>query len=197
MRNYSPTLLWNAYNNYVCSIVSCNTGKQLKDISYWRNDIFCKMLIYITPMSIIALVPSVFLAFRNGLYVIAISDLVAFSLLLFVTVIPNLSLALRKMIFIGIFYILSVILLYFHGSVGAGMLFLLTLTILTAIIYSQTGPRLFQRGLPGFRICNACIFLPTLTPPSKTRLSKSAQYYRGRAMAGKWFGGRVHKFLCY
>jgi signal transduction histidine kinase len=127
---------WNAYKNYVGHIILPKTEGDYKDISYWRNRVFCDVITYLTPVSIVALVPSVFMAFNVGLIKVGISDLIAFFSLIAIMTVRSFSLSTRKMMFFINFYILAVVLLYYHRSSPSGMLFLLTLTVIIAIIYS-------------------------------------------------------------
>jgi hypothetical protein len=73
---------WNTYQNYVRSVVLPNQEAGLKDISYWRNEIFFNALFYITPLSIIALIPGVYMSFVSHVPVVAFVDMFAFFLLI-------------------------------------------------------------------------------------------------------------------
>jgi PAS domain S-box-containing protein len=126
------------YKLYVRRIILLPETNVLKDLSYWRNEIFYRILIYFTPLSIIALVPGVYMSFKEGAWVLGVVDIFSFLLLILLISVKNLSLQIRKVIFIGIFYLLSVVLLYYLGMMGPGLLFLLVLTILSSIIYSAS-----------------------------------------------------------
>ncbi|MCW3126631.1 MAG: domain S-box-containing protein [Bacteroidetes bacterium] len=145
------TLYWHTYKNYVRKIVLPSDNGDLRDISFWRNEIFCSMMTYIAPVSIIALIPSVYMAFRNGFPVVGVSDLAAFILLIAIMTTRGLTLPQRKFIFICIIYTLSIVLLYYVSTSGAGMLFLLALTVLTAIVYSPAAA--YYSALANTLIC--------------------------------------------
>ena len=136
MKNNTPRLIWTAYKNYVAANVMPLSKTPYKDIHYWRNNVFCQMLTYIVPVSIVALVPSCYAAFNIGLPLLGVVDLMVFFLLAGLLFVPGLQIRSRKLIFIFVCYCLSVMLLYYVGESGSGALFLLTLTVLTAIIYS-------------------------------------------------------------
>jgi signal transduction histidine kinase len=129
-------LLWNSYSDYVRKRILPDSSDDLKDIAYWRNEIFLKILTFLAPLSIIALIPSVYMSFRNGIPVLAFTDLVSFGLVIVVMVYPRMATWLRKSIFILMLYSLSVIVLYYLDRPGPGLLFLLTSTMLSSIIYS-------------------------------------------------------------
>ncbi len=128
---------WLAYKNHVKTVILSNGNDELKDMSYWRNELFCNILTYIAPLSIIALVPSIYMAFLNGLPIVGFADIVAFVLVCTLMLNRLLTLKQRKLVFISIVYCLSVILLYYLSVPGPGFLFLLALTIIIAIIYSS------------------------------------------------------------
>jgi signal transduction histidine kinase len=139
MVSYDPALtLWNSYAKYVRKKVLPNNIDDSKDIAYWRNEIFLKILTFLAPLSIIAMIPSVYMSFRNGIPVVAFTDLVSFGLVIMVMVYPRMATWLRKSIFILMLYSLSVIVLYYLDRPGPGLLFLLTSTLLSSIIYSAS-----------------------------------------------------------
>jgi PAS domain S-box-containing protein len=134
--NFIPSA-WNTYKSYIRGVVLPNNDHQIKDITYWRNEIFCNILTYFAPLTIIALVPSVYMSFMNGLPVVGVADLIAFAFVIHIMVDRGLALWLRKSILIFILYCVSVILLFYLSMTGAGLLFLLTTTIFSAVIYSS------------------------------------------------------------
>jgi signal transduction histidine kinase len=130
------SLSWNWYRNYVRKIVLPYNGPDVNDIEYWRNEIFLAIVSFLAPVSIIALVPSVIMSFLNNIPVLGVADLVSFGLVILILANRRLPLWRRKVIFILIFYVLSVILLYYLAKPGPGLLFLLTSTMLSSVIYS-------------------------------------------------------------
>jgi len=96
------------------------------------------MLTYIVPVSIIALIPGVYMSFKEGMLVVGIADLVAFLLVLLLISNRWISIQTRKVIFLLVMYCLSVVLLYYLSKWGPGMLYLLFLTAITSIIYSPS-----------------------------------------------------------
>ncbi|MFN6945554.1 MAG: PAS domain S-box protein [Cytophagaceae bacterium] len=129
--------LWDIYVKYVQKVVLNNEPYAPEKVSFWRNAAFCKILTYLTPLSLIALIPSVIMAFMNGFYVVGIADLVGFFTIVLITVGPGLKLEIRKATFILVLYCLSVILLYYLPLPAPGLLFLLTVTIFSSIVYSS------------------------------------------------------------
>jgi len=129
---------WYAYKSYIRGVVLPNNDNKIKDVVYWRNEIFCSILTYFAPLTIIALVPSVYMSFINGLPVVGFGDLIAFTFVIVIMVNRSLALWMRKSILIFILYCISVLLLFYLSMTGAGLLFLLTTTIFSSVIYSSS-----------------------------------------------------------
>lgn len=128
---------WNYYVNYIEKVVLSNEPYSPEEVSYWRNNVFCKILTYFTPLSIIALVPSVIMAFSTGYTAVGVMDLMAFLMVTTIAVVPGIRLEIRKGLFIFILYVLSVVLLYYLPVPGPGLLFLLATPIFASLIYSS------------------------------------------------------------
>ncbi|MCW3070335.1 MAG: hypothetical protein JWO44_225 [Bacteroidetes bacterium] len=127
---------WHKYQLFVRG-KDLHADDQLKNISYWRDEVFFRILIYFTPLSIIALIPGVYMAFLKGVPVIGFVDLLAFISLIVIVVNPGLRLQVKKLVFIFIFYMVSVVLIYYMGKMGPGLLFLLAITVISSVIYSS------------------------------------------------------------
>jgi PAS domain S-box-containing protein len=103
-------------------------------LRYWQNQLFLTFLTYCLPISLIALLPCVIVALREGYLVIAIVDLLAFLLLAVTTFTRKLSQGNKKACVIAIFYPLAIFLTYTLGAMGPGMFYLFFLTVLIALI---------------------------------------------------------------
>lgn len=128
---------WKGYANSIKQVVFPYHNIALKDISFLRNDIFCSLLIFCAPLSLIALVPGIYMSFTSGLPVVGFVDIAVFVLLLLVMYYRNLAIHLRKFLLISIFYFISIVLIYYLSTTGIALLFLLSITILISIIYSS------------------------------------------------------------
>ncbi|MCW3103445.1 MAG: hypothetical protein JWO09_1885 [Bacteroidetes bacterium] len=126
------------YKKYLRGVILPHDTDTLKSLSYWKNEIFFRILIYFTPLSIIALIPGVYMSFTANAPVVGCVDLFCFLLLIVIMTKKGLSLQARKSVFIAVFYLLSVTLIYYLGTMGPGLLFLLTITILSSIISSAS-----------------------------------------------------------
>jgi PAS domain S-box-containing protein len=92
-------------------------------------------LIYCLPISLIALVPGVFMALKDGFQAIAFVDLLSFGLIMLVTFMPNFQLRYRKIGVITVFYILAIFLINTLGYLGPGVFYLFFITVLSALIF--------------------------------------------------------------
>lgn len=129
---------WARYKQHIGSVVLNDEHDDAGKVSYWRNIVFCNILTYLTPLSVIALIPGVYMAFSHGVPVVGFADLFAFFLIVIVAVVRGIKLEVRKSIYIFILYCLAVTLLYYLPIPGPGLLFLLALTIFSSLIYSSS-----------------------------------------------------------
>lgn len=132
---------WSIYESYVHDVILPNNVSDAKGLKHLRDQIFCSIMTYLTPFSLIALVPSIYMSFTNHVNVIGIADIFSFAALVFIVSYRGISLKLRKLIFMLIAYSISVLLLYYLSMPGPGLIFLLTITILSAIFYSSTAAK--------------------------------------------------------
>ena len=128
--------IWDRYSKNIFGIVMPHSGHSSRDIEHWKNKVFSNILIYILPLSILALVPGMITAFKENMGLLAIYDVVAFGLILFISLTPGLQIKKRKLYFIGCLYGLSVMLIYYLALFGPAMLYLLALTVITCVIFS-------------------------------------------------------------
>ncbi|MCW2118873.1 hypothetical protein [Flavobacterium sp. 7A] len=125
--------IWRNYKSIVRNnlLLYSNTNK---DLQYWRNDMFANTLIYIIPLSIIALIPSVLWALELKLYLLITVDITAVSLTTFISLKKGIDIKKRKLLFVSTLYILSFFLVYYTGLNST--LYLLATCFLSTFIYS-------------------------------------------------------------
>ncbi len=130
--------LWTQYKQRVEANILIEAETDIKELSYWRDKLFSRILLYLFPVSFIALVPGVIMSIRGGIPLLALYDIltvVSFALIAFNA---RLSLPMRKMLFVVCLYLLSVILLIYLGSFGPGLLYLLAITVFITLIFHST-----------------------------------------------------------
>ncbi len=126
------------YKKYIRSVLQPDYITDVKDMFYWKNRLFYNIFIYIAPLSIIVLLLSIYITFRAGVYIECLVSTFVLSLMIMAVINVKISINQRKLIFILVTYYLAVILFYYVNSPGAGLFYLLTITIITAIIYSSS-----------------------------------------------------------
>ena len=124
---------WNTYIRLVKG--NCAGSGDIKDLAYWRDNLFAGTIIYLLPLSLIALLPGLYWVFFTGLYVIGLADILAVGTMLMVAFMPGINLPIRKIIFISCVYIFSFALLYYLGLSGPGLLYLLAACIFSILIF--------------------------------------------------------------
>ncbi|MBD1364538.1 PAS domain S-box protein [Mucilaginibacter sp. ZT4R22] len=105
-----------------------------EDLSFWQDQLFYCFLFYCFPVSMIAVIPGVFMAIKDGYSIIAIVDLSCLFGLILVTFISRVTLRKRKLAIICIFYVLAIFLINSLGYIGPGIFYLFGITILIALI---------------------------------------------------------------
>lgn len=123
------------YQSFIRRNASASSDNDERDLRYWQDQLFYNFLVYCVPVSLIALLPGVFIALKDGFPIIAIVDLASFGLVLLVTFSTKLNLRNRKIFIITIFYVLAIFLINSLGYMGPGVFYLFFITVLTALIF--------------------------------------------------------------
>ncbi len=130
--------VWDAYIKLVKR--NCSTPGDIKNLAYWRNNLFASTVIYLLPLGLIALLPGIYLCVISRNYVLLIVDTLTIIGIAAIAFLPHISLGMRKAIFIGCLYLLSCTLLFYLGLFGPGLLYLLTGVLFTLLIYDDANP---------------------------------------------------------
>lgn len=127
---------WNKYSATVYRNCAGSSG-ELNGLSFLRDKLFAAIMTYLLPLSLIAVVPGVIMSFVSNTIPLAIADIIIVTFVAFIALGPGLSIAARKTLFIILLYLSSATLLYFLGSFGPGLLYLLAVTIFVILILPQ------------------------------------------------------------
>ena len=106
------------------------------DIDYWRDKFFLFIMVILAPLSIIAYVPSMYMALITDAYIIALIDTISLAAVIYILFSKKLSIKIRKIFLIIIFYLLAFILTFYLGPGGPGMIYLLSLSVFVLVIYN-------------------------------------------------------------
>jgi PAS domain S-box-containing protein len=129
------------FKKYIINISSLTSKKQT-NVDLWKDHLFVLFLKYVIPGSLIALIPGVLVAIKVHLYDIAILDLTCFALLIFAKF-SRINQITRKLLVLGVFYVLAIFLTNKFGFHGPGLLYLLFITVVSALFL----PMIFAYGL--------------------------------------------------
>lgn len=124
------------------NLISSLTSKKQTNVDLWKDHLFVLFLKYVIPGSLIALIPGVLVAIKVHLYDIAILDLSCFALLIFAKF-SRINQITRKLLVLGVFYVLAIFLTNKFGFHGPGLLYLLFITVVSALFL----PMIFAYGL--------------------------------------------------
>lgn len=125
---------WKKYLGFI-EVVSGTGAESYSGREPWRTFLFLRVLAVILPLSIFAVVPGIIMAIHGNIPIIAVVDAAGFLLLAYITL-GRVKIELKKFLFTSLFYILTIFIIVVLGPFGPGLLFLLSLTILIALIYS-------------------------------------------------------------
>lgn len=129
-------ILWESYKSIIYA--NCTVSDvERNSVVYWKNQLFASSVIYLIPLSLVALVPGVYMASKQGLIGMLAADFIAVCTVLGVAFLPGLSVYIRKMLFNATLYFISIVMLHYLGSHGPGMLYLLAVTIFVVLSMEQ------------------------------------------------------------
>ncbi|TVR77965.1 MAG: hypothetical protein EA412_09700 [Chitinophagaceae bacterium] len=114
----------------------CTENRYAKnDVSYWRDKLFAITMSYILPLTLIAIIPGIFMGLLVGSIAIVIFDIAVLVLLILIIAPTDLPVIWRKRIFCFIAYSSGVFLLFFIDDSGPGLLYLLAVSIFFILIF--------------------------------------------------------------
>lgn len=128
--------LLNKYKQYIFGKIFSIENTDFIDIEYWRNKLFSYLIMLFLPLAVVAYIPNIIMAYISEMYAIMLVDTLALIALLVITYAKNLSLKIKKIIFISVFYALALVLLYYLGNIGPGLIYLVAISILIILLYS-------------------------------------------------------------
>jgi PAS domain S-box-containing protein len=126
------------YERFIKNRLIDKLSPEESSLDYWQDKLFLKLLVYCLPLSFIAAIPGIYLSFKTGYTGIGEVDIVSVLALAFITLSRSISLNVRKVLFLCLFYVLSVFLISNLGYVGPGVFYLFAITVLCAIILPAT-----------------------------------------------------------
>ncbi|MCF8351985.1 MAG: hypothetical protein K9H15_12515 [Bacteroidales bacterium] len=111
--------------------------ESISPLAVWQARFFSEIMYVLVPLSMIILVPSFVFCLLDELYILAITDTLVVLTIQFVFFSSRLSLEQRKNILVISLYLLGLVLFYYLGWVGPGLIYLLAFSVFTTLIYSR------------------------------------------------------------
>jgi signal transduction histidine kinase len=116
---------------------SVQPDERNETIKMWQARFFASLMMYVMPLSVIIYVPNFIMCLIEGLPLLAMYDTLAFLTVQIIYFNKTLSLQNRKIILLVNFYILGLILLFYLGWMGPGLMYLFGVSALAALIISS------------------------------------------------------------
>lgn len=130
-------IYWWRFKRLIESAVLLRPDHSEADHVFWRKKLFTNTITYGLMFSIIAMVSSMAYSFFAGSYVVQYFNVVFLLALLPVIFNKKIMIQTRKVVALIMLYILAVIYIAFLGSEGPGALYLIVLTIFSAMIFPR------------------------------------------------------------
>jgi two-component sensor histidine kinase len=109
-------------------------------LDYWRKKIFAGIMLYLPPLGLLLVLPSLVIVLNTGVPGLAISYLITLFIVIFIALYPNFSLSVRKNMFLLVLYMIASVLLYYLNVMGAALTYYYSITIFALLIAStRTG----------------------------------------------------------
>jgi signal transduction histidine kinase/ActR/RegA family two-component response regulator len=125
--------LWERYINYYITNFSKLNQEETEELPFLRNKLFITILIVAFPICILSYIPSIIVSLLTNAKVIAIFDTLSMAMLTFIFVTKNVDIAVKKILFSTVFYVLSIILFIYLGTNGPSVVMIFCLSILITL----------------------------------------------------------------
>ncbi|WP_339679280.1 ATP-binding protein [Cyclobacterium marinum] len=121
--------MWNRYLLFIKNI--CLATEQNADpLDHWRDRLFVSGIAFLLPFCLIGLIPGLIMSYINQFIPLFIFDSIAFIVSVIVALVPRIPLVIRKWAIFMVFYGIGVVLIFFIGNYGPGLMYLLAVSIL-------------------------------------------------------------------
>lgn len=125
---------WHRYKSFVAN--TCGISVEApSDISYWSDRLFVTIITFLIPLCLIALVPGVYFSILTSVPEIAALDILIFSSMVVVGMVPGIPIVHRKVIFMAAVYCLATVLIYYLGATGPGLVYLYACSVFGMLIF--------------------------------------------------------------
>jgi signal transduction histidine kinase len=134
--NIVPRLL-NHYDRFFRRNFVAGQHEGNSPLAVWQSHFFSEIMYVLVPLSIIMYIPSVVFCLLDGLFILAVADTLVVLIIQYIFFTGRLTLYQRKLFLLISLYLLGLVLLYYLGWVGPGLIYLLAFSVFTTLIYSS------------------------------------------------------------
>jgi PAS domain S-box-containing protein len=128
--------MWQSYKYFMESALDGQPVSTIKDISYWQRKLFTNCLLYSLPISLVAIIPSIIIAYGQGQVFIAAMDIVTISAVTLVSFSKHLSVAYKKAFVMLMLTLIAIIVTELMGSFGIGAIYLMAVSVFVSLLFS-------------------------------------------------------------
>lgn len=124
---------WNKYVTFVDQSMNVLPKATQDNIDFWRTKLFIKFITYLLPSCLIALIPGVYMAIKDGFIFVGISDVAVVVSIAIITLNKNIPLGFKKIFVILVLYLLAIMLIVNLSLLGPGTVYLVALSIIITL----------------------------------------------------------------
>jgi len=128
---------WFTYSAYVEAAMLTPSDQRKQDLHYWQEKVFATAILYGLPLAVIALLPTVYIQAKSGSLTTAVFEIIATLLYAWLPLCPRLSLKFRKCFVVILVAFSSISLAILMGELGIAFVYLLSLSVFVALVYSN------------------------------------------------------------
>jgi len=143
---------WLRYARYIHEIMGIQTRYDEGDVSYWRELSFVKIIVYLLPVSFLAMASRIWLGLLEDHLLIAAFDLVFYLVLVGALFQSRLTIGFKKIFVTVMFYVFALVTLLIQGAEGPGLLYFTCTCTFTVFLFK--GNRIYY-----FLLANFIIFI--------------------------------------
>lgn len=129
-------LLIKKFKTYSLNRFTSNISED-ETLNYWRAKLFSLIMSLLVPLSFLLYLPSLLMCIKESLVFLAIADTLAFIVMQLIFFNKKLSLKTSISLFLSTLFILGLVLIYYMGWSGPGLVYLLGISCFSAIIHSK------------------------------------------------------------
>lgn len=104
---------------------------------YWQNELFIQIIMWVLPVCFLALVPSMYFEIRDGYWAVALLDVGALLAVYVIAFLRRINLYIRKVLVAVVIAGFSMTLIVAMGALGLAGLYLFTLSVFMALLFSS------------------------------------------------------------